>query len=263
MIGRGGQKVVFAVDHDTYGSSVLKIGHYRSEKTLERIRREFEVLESLDSPNFPKCYEMVVVDNHRFFVLEQRLPGIPLTEKLGEFQELPRALNFILDLVSALNLLWQKRVVHRDVKPANILVGENNHVFVIDLGIARLLDDVSLTNTLALRGPCTPIYAAPEQLLNRKHSINHRCDQFAVGIILAQLLLGGRHPFDPQVVGDGESIVENIMEEKWASTELETLVDSQYLDVLQTMLAVEPHGRYRTPHLLKSALESIRVGGTK
>lgn len=261
MIGKGGQKVVFAVDHEAYGHSVLKIGHYRSERTLERIRREFAILNSLNSPHFPKCYEMKVVNDHRFIVLEQKLPGTPLADKLDEFREPRRALQFIINLVNALDLLWQQRVIHRDVKPANVLVGENDHVFVIDLGIARLLDEVSLTDTFAQRGPCTPVYAAPEQLLNRKHEINHRCDQFAVAIVFAQLLLGGRHPFDPRVVNDGESTVENILHGRWASAELESLVDINPFSILRKMLAVEPHGRYRTPQLLKTALDSIIDGG--
>jgi serine/threonine-protein kinase len=256
-IGRGGQKVVFVVDHPNRGHCVLKIGQFQSQRTLERIRREFSVLTSLNSPYFPRVYSMEVFNDQRFVVLEQALPGIPLTEKLTEFQEPERALGLITDLVDALSLLWDRRVIHRDVKPANILIGEDDQVFVIDLGIPRLLDEVSLTHTLAARGPCTPVYAAPEQLTNRKHEINHRCDQFAIGIVLTQLLLGGRHPFDPQVVGEGDHVVYNILDGKWAFNEVECSPGSCFLPILQKILATEPHCRYRTPQMLITALNSV------
>lgn len=260
-IGEGGQKVVFSIHHPIYGPCVLKIGQSRSNQTLERIRREFSVLASLDSSHFPKCYSLDVVADHRFVVLEQALPGTPLTEILTEFNSFDRSLHFAANLVKALSLLWERRVIHRDVKPANILIGANDHVFVIDLGIARLLDEISLTHTFAARGPCTPVYAAPEQLRNRKHEINHRCDQFAVGIVLAQLLLGGRHPFDPNVVGNGDSTVENILLGNWASAAAPISHNTQLLQLLARMLAREPHARYRTPNQLMGALSSIRQGG--
>jgi serine/threonine protein kinase len=260
LLAEGGQKVVFIVADNRYRNCpcLLKIGSYGSPRILERIRREYDVLKSLDSPHFPKCYEMRVVDDQRFYLIEERLPGQPLTEAIADFQEPARALRLIMTLLEALNLLWQRNVIHRDVKPANILIGEKDHVYIIDLGIARLLDEDSLTHSLNGRGPCTPVYAAPEQLRNKKHEINHRCDQFAVGIILAQLLLGGPHPFDPQLAGAGDNIVENILNGKWASTVIEKSPCSHFVPVLTRMLATEPHGRYRTPALLKSAIESLK-----
>jgi len=257
QIGRGGQKVVFVVNHPKHGHCVLKIGQFQSERTLERISREFSVLTSLASEYFPRVYSMEVFDDKRFIIYEQALPGVPLSERVTEFQEPKRALRLTKELVNALSLLWDRRVIHRDIKPANILIGENDRVFVIDLGIARLLDEISLTHTLADRGPCTPIYAAPEQLTNRKHEINHRCDQFALGIVLTQLLLGGRHPFDPQVVGEGDHIVHNILDGRWAFGEVEDSPGADFLPVVQKMLATEPHGRYRTPQMLMTALDSL------
>jgi eukaryotic-like serine/threonine-protein kinase len=261
-LAEGGQKVVFRVSHESHGNCVLKIGHYSSQRTLERIRREYDVLNSLDSAYFPKCYEMNLAPGQRFYVIEQWLAGVPLTERIADFQEPSRALPVTVTLVEALSLLWDRNVIHRDVKPANILIGENDRIFVIDLGIARLLDEKSVTPSINGRGPCTPVYGAPEQLQNRKHDINHRCDQFAVGIVMAQLILGGDHPFDPRVVGTGDSIVENILLGNWAHSGIEQSASAHFLPTLERMLAREPHGRYRTPELLKSALELLRKGGT-
>lgn len=257
QIGEGGQKIVFSVMDETRGACVLKIGHYRTNSTMERILREVSILQSLDSPYFPKCYSLKRYDNQRFAILEEKLPGVPLSEKITEFQNLNRALRLSIELTNALSLLWLKRIIHRDIKPENILIGDGDRVFVIDLGIARLLDEISLTQTLAERGPCTPVYAAPEQLLNKKHEINHRSDQFAIGIVMAQLLLDGRHPFDPQVVEEGEGIVDNILQGKWASRKLQALIPQNVVQVIKMLLANQPYERFRTPEMLKEALYSL------
>jgi serine/threonine protein kinase len=261
LIGEGGQKRVFAIEHPRYGPSVLKIGTFQYPATLERIRREFELLRSLDCPSFPKIYELNVVDDHRFYSLEQQLDGQPLERLLDKFADPRQALNILRELVGALSVLWARRVIHRDVKPGNIIIGRDGaRLYVIDLGIARLLDEISLTQTLAMRGPCTPVYAAPEQLLNRKREINHRCDQFACGIVLAQLLLRGDHPFEPCTVGSGESTVANILSGCWASQRLSAQQMGEVRALLDTMLARHPYQRFRTPAMLATAIDRALEG---
>ena len=107
-----------------------------------------------------------------------------------------------------LDVIWRRNVVHRDIKPANILITPAGEPRVIDLGIARFLDDTSLTASIACCGPATPIYAAPEQLINRKAMINVRTDFFLLGILVLELM-HGFHPFDPQHVGNQNSLIEN------------------------------------------------------
>lgn len=256
-LSKGGQRVVFAVNHPTFGPAVLKVGVFRSERELQRFFREVQVLQEIESEYYPHNYEHRILSGNRFLVLEERIEGQPLAMRLTGFSSVSSATALIEEVVAALTILWSKHVIHRDIKPDNIIISPQGHPRIIDLGIARLLDLESLTRTLAPFGPRTPRYAAPEQLENRKNLIDHRTDQFALGIVYAQLLLGGHHPFDPMIVGAGESIVENILADTWAREEF---CDSRFdcmRPVLSKMLGHEQHQRYRRPEVLRSELLAI------
>ena len=168
-----------------------------------------------------------------------------------------RAAHLIGEIVVGLRELWDRGVVHRDVKADNLLLTVDGQPRIIDLGIARLLYLESLTYSLAPLGPCTPAYAAPEQLANRKSEINHRADQFALGIVFAQLLLRGEHPFSPVLVGEGDSTVENIVSGKWATDLLDGDQLAPVKPVVVKMLGHEPYQRFRRPDDLSTALTSI------
>lgn len=255
LLKRGGQRAVYRVTDPKLGVVVLKIGQYSSPQALERIRREVGVLRGIDSPYFPKNLSFETRGGNTFILVEEYVPSRPLSECLGEFTAPRRALRLAQHLVVGLDLLWQKRVVHRDVKPDNILITSNGKPKIIDLGIARLLDSESLTRTLNAVGPCTPVYAAPEQLRNRKAKIDHRTDQFNLGIIFVQLLLGGRHPFDPRCVGRGESIVANILNNLWASEVFRGLnLPGPWNRLALRLLGNEPFMRYRTTAELVAGL---------
>lgn len=254
LLDQGGQKVVYRVTHPTYGESALKIGQYSSPESLERIRREVTVLKDIDSEYYPKNYDFEVLPNDRFLILEEYIDSKPLSSHLQDYTDPKDALNLIEHLVIALRIIWEKRIVHRDLKPDNILILTSAPPKIIDLGIARLLDMDSITRTLAMRGPCTPIYAAPEQLTNRKTEITTRTDQFNLGIILLQLLLNGEHPFDPTVVGSGASTVDNIMRGNWAKARLSAVEFAPLRPLLIRLLGREPYQRYRNDELLMADL---------
>lgn len=249
----GGQKAVFTVDHNTHEKAVLKIGIYSDKSNLERIVREVQLLQEIDSVYYPKNFEFVVIDDKRFYILEEFFPGDMLSNCQPQFYEIPHALHLILEITKGLSVLWERKVVHRDVKPENIIITPDGDIKIIDLGIARILDFDSLTNVLAMRGPCTPVYAAPEQLLNRKADIDFRTDQFQLGIILVQMILKGQHPFAPDFIG-GSSIVENLL----SGSTVDYLQNSGH-ELLNTlirkMLSREPYQRYRKPEILVKKIE--------
>jgi len=257
LLGKGGQKVVFAVEDPEHGRCVLKVGAYRSTGELERARREVGVLRDLCSAYYPRNLEFRVLDDRRFLVLEELIEGKPLGEHFGDFRMLPAATRLVSAVVSALRELWERRVVHRDLKPGNILVTPALEPRIVDLGIARVLDMDSVTRSYALHGPCTPAYAAPEQLANRKDAIDPRTDQFSLGVVYGQLLLGGDHPFDPAAVGSGADTVANVVDGNWARRLLEAKAGAQAVLVLERMLGGEPYKRFRSPSSLLSSLERL------
>lgn len=256
LVKRGGQKAAYKVNHAEYGPSALKIGKYSGPRDLERIRREVSVLQELDSDFYPENFEFNVNDDSQeFLILEEWIDSTPLSGAWGRFTSPLEKLIFIRSLFDVLSILWDKDIVHRDVKPDNVLVRPDGEPVVIDLGIARLLDMESLTMTLAQMGPCTPLYAAPEQLTNRKTAIDWRADQFNLGILTAQFFLNGSHPFNPETVGEGESTVRNLIEGRWSIAQLETHAP-RIAELTQRMLGNEPYMRFRVPTQLGEALES-------
>jgi serine/threonine protein kinase len=258
LLKQGGQKAAFFVRETQWGDAVVKIGAWTSEVGLERIRREVAVLKAIDSPFFPKQFSFELETRNRFVLVEQHIPSRPLQACLSEFTKPTDALEFIAHAVSALSILWAKRIVHRDVKPDNILVRQSRVPVLIDLGIARLLDADSLTQSIAHRGPCTPVYAAPEQLKNRKATIDARTDQFSLGIVLLQLLLSGQHPFDPAFVGTGDSIVENILNGRWSSAGADYAKNPKLCALVAKLMKPEPHMRYRDSVSLVADINEAR-----
>jgi serine/threonine protein kinase len=156
-----------------------------------------------------------------------------------------------------LDAIWQRGVVHRDLKPANILIVTDSFPRIIDLGIARLVGGASLTKTYFMMGPCTPNYAAPEQLTNRKSEIDFRTDQFLLGILLVQLMAGGEHPFDPKSVG-GPSIVMNILAGNWDRAVVRTAEFVSFEPFVTRLLSLEPYQRFRTREMVRAAFEASR-----
>ena len=157
-------------------------------------------------------------------------------------------------LIEALDILWSRRVVHRDIKPQNVIIRPNNRPVVIDLGIARLLDVSSLTMTGAAIGPCTMQYAAPEQLRNMKPIIDMRADFFALGLLSLQLHLGF-HPFDPANVGQGDSIPDNILNARFVPPESKEGTSAAFAGLVRKLLQTEPYQRFRTKEVLTAYIE--------
>lgn len=254
LLDQGGQKVVYRTTHPIYGDVALKIGIYSSPEGLERIEREVSTLREIISEYYPKNFDFQKIPGNRFLIIEEYINSKPLSLCFPDFKESKKILILIRELVLGLKILWNKNIVHRDIKPQNILITQNGSPKIIDLGIARLLDMDSLTHPFAVRGPCTPNYAAPEQLRNQKSELNHRTDQFNLGIVMLQLLLDGKHPFDPELVGSGSSIVDNILSNKWFQVILEQANLSTVKPIAKKILANEPFLRYRTPDLFLNEL---------
>jgi serine/threonine-protein kinase len=255
----GGQKIVFTVTLPDIGLSVLKIGRYNSEAGLERIRREVGILRDLNSDYFPRNYGFEIVDHERYFILEEYLVGKTLNEHITNYSSEKLATDLVLELVIALRILWSKRIVHRDLKPQNIIITKDGPR-IIDLGIARLLDETSITKTWAPSGPGTPAYASPEQIENRKRDIDFRSDQFNLGIIFAQLILSGHHPFSPDLVGNRNSILENILSGTWAREVISQRVSIAAMKIIDKLLGKEPFKRYRKAEELQLDLVKLKGG---
>jgi len=238
----GGQKEVCSAHHPSYGKIVIKIGKYSSLSTLERMKREVGFLKSTKSLFYPQNYDFIVENNgNRFLIVEEYIKTIKITDVKQFFLHSEQRIILLMkELINALSLLWDNNIVHRDIKPDNVLFKDYFQPVIIDLGIARFTDLASITNTFAHLGPCTPIFASPEQLLNKKREIDMRTDFFGIGMMLLIFYLGF-HPFDPTIVGNRKSIPENIIAGTYVGAESVPGTSQSFVSLLRKMLQVKAY----------------------
>jgi len=189
-----GQKWVYLVSIDTYGVVMLKI----IKRMDERIRREIDIVNQNDIPGVPKIKEISSFQHEgeeHYYLFEEYIEGETLTDVLKRGPlDLPQSLKLFESLLIVVAKLESLGIVHRDIKPDNIICAKDGSYHLIDFGIARNLNLTSLTLTVAAVGPHTPGYGAPELFQYNKAKINSKADLFSVGVVVYQAIFG-RHPF--------------------------------------------------------------------
>ena len=204
----GGQKTVYAAVHAVHGDVVLKL--IDSAPGDERIQREIEIVRTNTFPHVPRILDSGTCDiqsANQLYLIEQRIEGEDLRAILVRDGKLPfpQVVKCLGSLLETIEALEAAHIVHRDIKPDNILLDRKGDYWLLDFGIARDLGNVSLTATSSKFGPFTVGYAPPEQMFNMKSMEDSRCDLFALGVT-AYELFSGRHPFADQA----RSVVEVI-----------------------------------------------------
>jgi eukaryotic-like serine/threonine-protein kinase len=194
-LGRGGMGAVFrARDQDLDREVAIKVLSpllAGDPGFVERFRREARLVAGLRHPNIVVLFDWGNQDGVPYLVMEL-LDGLSLRQRIGRDGRLP--LSTVLDLVrqcaDALDYAHQRGIVHRDVKPGNVMVDAAEHATLTDFGIARALSGSDLTIAGGIIG--TPEYLSPEQALGQP--VDARSDVYSLGIMAYELLVG-RVPF--------------------------------------------------------------------
>ncbi len=190
-IGKGGMGVVYLARRietgDLVALKMLPPELTRNPKYVERFRREATAVARLDHPNIIKVYEVGEDNGVHFFAMEY-LGGQSLRSLLKKRGKLPtvEAVKIILDIADALHLAHSSGIVHRDVKPDNIMSDEAGTFKIMDFGIAHTEEGTQLTITGTIMG--TPEYMSPEQASGLK--VDRRSDIYSLGIVLYEMLTG-------------------------------------------------------------------------
>jgi hypothetical protein len=199
-IGSGGMGAVYVADDSNLGRTVvIKVPHpqFLGEAGFrDRFEREVQGLIGLEHPHVVRILARGIHEGIPFVVL-QHLRGGSLAERLaaapGGRIPLPLLITWMRQVAATLDFLHERDIVHRDVKPGNILFDEHGNVFVSDLGIAKALGDPDATITATGGAVGSPLYMAPEQ--GRRGPLTGAADQYALAATLYEAL-GGRPPFE-------------------------------------------------------------------
>ena len=189
-IGRGGMGTVFeAQDNELQRRVALKFLHGRSLIGLERFQVESRTLARLQHPNVVAVHEVGEVEGGVFLVMDF-VDGESLDHRVRRGPLEPReAARIAREVALGLEHCHAHDVLHRDVKPGNVLLAEDGRVLLTDFGVAKELDESrGLTKTGAMVG--TPAYMPPEQALGERRAVDARSDVFALGATLYELLTG-------------------------------------------------------------------------
>ncbi len=200
-LSRGGQKVVFSADRAAFGSVVIKFMITDNPTKASRAEREVLAINQIvdKCPNIPKILEhsqCTLHGDNYFVITEQKIDGDTLEQIInsGTALDLKSGVSLLETLLTCGSILEDKHLVHRDIKPANILRDKTGKFWLIDFGIVRHLDLVSVTDTGNQYGPHTPGYASPEQFRNSKKEIDGRSDIFSIGMTV-RTAVTGKNPF--------------------------------------------------------------------
>src|SRR5262249_17400995 len=192
-IGRGGQGVVYRAHQKslnrTVALKIIALGHWASKAHVKRFRREAEAAASLEHPRIVPIYEVGERDGQCYFSMKF-IEGGQLDEVVTrEPMPIRQAAELVAKVARTVHYAHEHGILHRDIKPGNILLDANGDPHLTDFGLARLLDtQSSVTRTIDVLG--TPSYMAPEQAAGETAKLGKTTDVYGLGAILYQLLTG-------------------------------------------------------------------------
>lgn len=261
LIARGGTGVVYEALSPDYNEPVaLKVLHHlsgASAKSLARFRRGAESAARLDHPNIVRMLGQGTAKHLHYYVMEL-VDGAPLSPDSlpsDHHDRYKSIAQLIAQAADALAYAHERSIIHRDIKPGNLLVTEDGIVKMADFGLAKVADDPGVTVHGELLGSLA--YMSPEQVSAGNQSVDHRTDIYSLGATLYELLTS-QHPFPAKqrrealrriAVGDitlPRSIVPNVPKD------LETIC-------LKAM-ALRPRDRYQTAAEMADDLRRFETG---
>jgi WD40 repeat protein/serine/threonine protein kinase len=175
------------------------------EELVERFHREARAVARLKHPNIVAVFESGFADGH-YYIASEFVEGMPLANRIARGPvPLRDAATWVRDLARGLAYAHHTGIIHRDIKPANIMLEKGDWPQLMDFGLARRLEDATLTTEGAVMG--TPAYMPPEQAVGDQKRIGPRSDQYSLGVVLYELLTGQR----PFTGGSIESVIHQVL----------------------------------------------------
>ncbi len=196
-IARGGMGVVYeAEDPELKRHVALKVLRNvgATSEYIRRLHREASIGAQLQHPNIVRVYEVSMAEDapghQNHFIAMEYIPGKTFADVLKETpRNLHRLLEILADVARGMEFAHRKKVIHRDLKPPNVLIEDTGRVVLTDFGLARAESvGTQMTRSWAVMG--TPEYMAPEQVEGKTAQIDKRTDVYALGVMLYEILVG-------------------------------------------------------------------------
>lgn len=258
-LGVGGMGQVYRVrhtiSHRVEALKVLASGRPVTEEIVGRFLREIQLLASLHHPNITALHTAFRHDGELIMIMEF-VEGLTLSAKLNASPlTLGTSLNYIQQVLAGLAYAHERKIIHRDVKPSNIMIDNNDQVKLLDFGLAIPALGSEFTRTGTILGSLH--YMSPEQVLGEQ--MDARSDIYSVGITLYQLVTG-RLPFD----GASEYSIANghLKSEPINPTTINSDLPVRLSEIVLKSLAKSPADRFQTAKDFLGALGTLRSGET-
>jgi TolB-like protein/Flp pilus assembly protein TadD len=254
-IGRGGQAVVYRAHQKSLNRivalKVIGFGPWTTERHLKRFRREAEAAASLDHPAIVPIYEVGKREGQCYFSMKF-VEGGQLDEVVRRApMSIRQAAELVAKVARTVHYAHEHGILHRDIKPGNILLDQNGEPHLTDFGLARLVEaESTVTATLDVLG--TPSYMAPEQASGGTTKVSKATDVYGLGAVLYHLLTG--HP--PFAGGTTYETIKLLLEtEPRQPRQLNPKVDRELSTICVKCLEKDPRRRYSTALALAEDLE--------
>lgn len=267
-LGKGGMAEVYKGYQKNLDRYVaVKVMHaflITEEDFLNRFRREAQAMAKLSHPNIVGVYDFDVYGENSYYLVMEFIGGGTLKEKLdamaasNEKMTMEQTIRICTEVANALAYAHRRNMVHRDIKPGNIMLDETGKAILTDFGIVKLVGNQSMayTATGALIG--TPSYMSPEQALGKPG--DERVDIYALGVLLFQMV-ANKLPFvadTPLAV-----VMKHVNEQPPLPVEFNPDVPLALQEIILKALAKNPDDRYASAKEMADALQAINLDGPK
>ena len=260
MLGEGGMGSVYKardLELDRFVAlKVIRPEFALHEEVLRRFKQELILARKITHKNVIRIFDLGEVDGVKFITMEF-IEGQDLSSLAKEKLSYENSAAIIYQACAALDAAHAEGVVHRDLKPQNIMVDKSGRVIVMDFGIARTTEiGAGMTNTGALIG--TPDYMSPEQVMGEH--VDARSDLFAMGIIFYQLLVGAL-PYKADTAQ--AAMFKRTREQSKRPVEVDPAVPVVLSDITTKCLQMDPALRYQSASEIQRDIDAWRGGSTK
>src|SRR5215218_4002113 len=258
LVGSGGMADVYLAGDEVLGRKValklLKDRYAENEEFVERFRREAKSAAALSSPYIVPIFDRGETDDGTYYITMEYLPGGTLKERITATGALrpQAAAQVALQVAKALQTAHVRGVVHRDIKPRNILLADTGHVKVADFGIARAADASTISHTGDILGSAK--YMSPEQAEGEQ--VGPVSDLYSLGVVLYEMLTG-RVPFEVEIPDDVP--IRHAVAPPRRPKEVNPEVPKELDAITMKLLATSPEDRYGSAEELIQELQRVRA----